>query len=335
MQHKLLLILSAAMFCACSPRQANQAERQPIDVRVMQVADRSDSHARSYAGRLEAKTVTPLGLQTAGRVVEIKVQPGERVQAGQMLLRVDNTQAMNALEAARVTMRQAQDAYDRVRPVHDSGVVSDLKWVEVETRLNQARTAVETAEQLVRQCTLTAPASGVIGSLKVEQGQSVLPSETLMELMDVSEYYVRFGVPESEIATVHIGDKGMLHIAAIGGDDIPVTVCERGMKANVVAHTYEVRARLSRTEAVLPGMIGDVSLGMQQVEGLIVPTECIRLMKDRPTVWVARDSVAVRCDVRTGEYTNSGVVIDSGLQPGDRVIIEGFQKLYNNAPIHY
>ena len=330
-----LYILSALLFTACGQKPTSEQKARPIEVRVVTVGSSADGYARSYAGRLEARSVTPLGLQTAGRVTELLVHPGESVRAGQVLLRVDNTQAMHTLEAAEATLRQAQDAYDRVRPVHDSGVVSDIKWVEVETRLEQARTAFESAEQLVKQHTLTAPTAGVIGLVKVELGQSVLPSETVIELLDVGTYYVRFGVPETEVAGVHIGDKGRLRIAAIGDADIPIKVVERGMKANALSHTYEVRAQLGRSDAVLPGMIGDVTMDRQTVNGLIVPTECVRLMKDRPTVWVVRDSVAVRCPVRLGEYVNHGVKVDSGLTVGDRVVVEGYQKLYNNAPVRY
>lgn len=107
------------------------------------------------------------------------------------------------------------------------------------------------------------------------------------------------------------------------------------MKANALSHTYEVRAQLDRSEAVLPGMIGDVTLDSRMVDGLIVPTKCVRLMKDRPTVWVVRDSVAVRRPVKLGAYVNSGVMVDSGLLAGDRVVVEGYQKLYNNAPVRY
>jgi RND family efflux transporter MFP subunit len=335
MHKHTLYILSALLLTACGQKPTSEQQARPIEVRVVTVGSKADGHACSYAGRLEARSVTPLGLQTAGRVTELLVRPGESVRAGQVLLRVDNTQALHALEAAEATLRQAQDAYDRVRPVHDSGVVSDIKWVEVETRLNQARSAFESAEQLVKQCTLTAPTAGVIGQVKVELGQSVLPSETVIELLDVSTYYVRFGVPESEIAGVHIGDRGRLRIAAIGDDRIPVKVVERGMKANALSHTYEVRAQLGRSEAVLPGMIGDVTLDSRMVDGLIVPTECVRLMKDQPTVWVVRDSVAVRRPVKLGAYVNSGVMVDSGLQVGDRVVVEGYQKLYNNAPVRY
>ncbi|MBR6017650.1 MAG: efflux RND transporter periplasmic adaptor subunit [Paludibacteraceae bacterium] len=327
-------IFAVLLLTACSKPVQQTTVAPPVEVRVMQVEQSLDRSSRSYAGRLEARAVTPLALQTTGRVTELLVREGDHVQRGQVLLRVDNTQAMHALDAARATLRQAQDAYNRVAVVHDSGVVSDMKWMEVETRLEQARSAAESAEQLVAQCELHAPSDGIIGSLRVEQGQSVLPSETLVELFDISEYYVRFGVPETEIASVRPGDQGQLYIAALN-DRIPITVTERGMKANPLAHTYEVRARLSRREGVLPGMIGDVTLSAQQVEGLVVPAVCVRLLKDAPTVWVAHDSTAVRRAVRIGEYVHDGIVIDSGLQPGDRVIIEGFQKLYNNAPIRY
>lgn len=335
MKRKLILLSALVALVSCTSHQDKQPETRPIDVRVMAAGVGHDASSHSYAGRIEAKASRPLSVQTSGRILEMTVREGEYVKAGQLLLRVDNTQQQNALEAAKAVLHQAEDAYQRVEKVHESGVVSELQWVEVQTKLNEARATVETAEHMVRQCELRAPADGIIGQCYVEVGQSVLPVQPLLELLNVSEYYVRFGVPETEIAGVNIGDKGVLRVKAIGEEDIPVTIIERSMNANTLAHTYNVLARLQRKDAVLPGMIGDVTLRAQEVDGLIVPTECIQLMRTQPTVWVARDSVAVRCPVRLGEYVNSGVVVDSGLQAGDRIIIEGFQKLYNNAKIHY
>ncbi|MDY2943035.1 MAG: hypothetical protein SOT07_04985, partial [Paludibacteraceae bacterium] len=115
---------------------------------------------------------------------------------------------------------------------------------------------------------------------------------------------------------------------------IPVRVVEKGMKANALSHAYPVRAEVLRREGLLPGMVSKVCMTGQQSEGLLIPAACVQVTPEGKSVWVVQeDSTAVRRMVQIGQYVPDGVLVIDGLQTGDRVVTDGFQKLYKGAKV--
>ena len=287
-----------------------------------------------YVGAIEPAHSTPLSMQTTGRVVSIAVKNGQRVTKGQTLLEVDNTQAMNTLRTAEASLRHAQDGYDRVSKVHDKGVVSDQKMVEIESQLAQAQSLYEAARQQLKECTLTAPCDGVIDGLNMAVGQTVLPGTTLCSIVDISAFSVRFTVPEAEIGA--LPDKGQVVCEAIHAE-LPVTITERGISANPLTHTYEVVADIQGKAAGLKaGMVAVVKVKGERLKekgDIVIPANCVLLKPEGATVWVAEDGKAARRLVTVDGYQADGVRITQGLQEGDILITEGYQKLYNGCAV--
>ena len=300
----------------------------------MVVMSQDGSTASRYVGTIEPAQTTPLSLQTTGRVVSVEVKNGQRVTAGQTILKVDATQARNALQGAEAALQHAQDGYDRVAAVHEKGVVSDQKMVEISSQLQQAKSFYEAAKQQLEECTLKAPCDGVVDGLEVVTGQTIIPGTKLCTILDVSAYSVRFTVPENEIGS--LADKGTVECAAIGAV-LPVTVTEKGITANAVTHTYEVVARINgRAEGLKSGMVATVKLKGERLkdEGdIVIPAKCILLKPEGHTVWVMEKGTAVRRAIEIDGYRADGVRVASGLTIGDTLITEGYQKLYNGCKV--
>lgn len=300
----------------------------------MVVMSQDGSTASRYVGTIEPAQTTPLSLQTTGRVVSVEVKNGQRVTAGQTILKVDDTQARNALQGAEAALQHAQDGYDRVAAVHEKGVVSDQKMVEISSQLQQAKSLYEAAKQQLEECTLKAPCDGVVDGLEVVTGQTIIPGTKLCTILDVSAYSVRFTVPENEIGS--LADKGTVECAAIGAV-LPVTVAEKGITANAVTHTYEVVARINgRAEGLKAGMVATVKLKGERLkdEGdIVIPAKCILLKPEGHTVWVMEKGTAVRRAIEIDGYRADGVRVASGLTIGDTLITEGYQKLYNGCKV--
>ena len=299
----------------------------------MVVMPQDGSTASRYVGTIEPAQTTPLSLQTTGRVVSVDVKNGQRVQAGQTILKVDDTQARNALQGAEAALQHAQDGYDRVAAVHEKGVVSDQKMVEISSQLQQAKSFYEAAKQQLEECTLTAPCEGVVDGLEVVTGQTIIPGTKLCSILDVSAYSVRFTVPENEIGS--LADKGTVECAAVGAV-LPITVTEKGITANTVTHTYEVMARINgRAEGLKAGMVAKVRMNDERlaISDIVIPAKCILLKPEGHTVWVMEKGTAVRRAIAIDGYRADGVRVANGLTIGDTLITEGYQKLYNGCKV--
>lgn len=333
MKDKLLVIGVLLCWVSCSKMERTQQEQAPVKVKTMAVSPQASSINSRYVGTIEAAQETPLSLQTPGRVVTVAVQNGQRVAAGQTILAVDNTQALNALESAKATLQHAQDGFDRVSKVHEKGVVSDQKMVEIESQLQQARSLYAAAQRQLEECTLTAPRDGIISGLEISNGQTILPGTILCTLLDVRSFRVRFTVPETEING--LGKKGEVSCAAVE-QSFPITITERNYSANALTHTYEVVARIDGdAEGLQSGMVATVKVRSERFkeEEIVIPAKCILLKPEGPTVWVAEQGRAVRRNITIDGYKADGVRVRSGLQENDTLIVEGYQKLYKGCKI--
>lgn len=343
---KELIIGVALLFASCAAHEKAQKEQAPLRVEMTVVASQANNGSSRYVGTIVPLHETALSLQTTGRVKEIKCKNGDKVQKGQVLLRVEDTQARNALNTAESALRQAQDGYNRVKQVHEKGAVTDQKMVEVESQLARAKSTYAIAQQQVKECTLTAPGNGVVSGLSLEIGQSVIPGMKILSLLDQSALCVRFTVPEGEVRNIQINggrltQSGEVECAAVD-TILPISITEKSMTANPITHTYEVTARvLGGTDILLPGMVGKVRLRgndkesqkADENENIIVPAHCIQLMPTGHTVWVVEQGRARRREITIGGYQSGGVLVQSGLQVGDTLITEGYQKLYNDCKV--
>lgn len=342
MQQKTLYISLLALLClaGCKKLPLNRKpgyEVRPIKVEVQTIGRQTHINTHTYVGKIEEASSVPLSVQTAGQVTAVYIKKGDRVRAGQELLRLDDTQAKNALQVANATLQQAQDGYTRAGQVYREGGITEQKMVELSSQLEQARSMEAMASKSFNDCVLRAPNSGVIGECKVQAGQVVAPGLNLVTLLDMAGYNVTFDVAEGDIASIQVGDSGMIQIPALGLDTLPVRVVEKNLLANTISHTYTVKAVLTNTQHkdLLPGMVSKVWLRSQSISGYFVPAACVQTLTSGPSVWVIQNDIATRRRVEIGQYAAAGVVITQGLNEGDQVVVEGFQKLYNGARTSY
>ena len=332
--------LVALCLVACGPKEKSSKEQPPIKVKTMVVASRAGGATTRYVGTIEPVHETPLSMQASGRVVAVCVKNGDKVRKGQVLVEIDKTQALNALKGAEASLKHAEDGYTRAKQVHDKGVITDQKMVEIESQLTQARSLYQAAKQQYDECSLTAPYDGVVNGLDLTSGQTVIPGTKVCAILDISAFSVRFTVPEGEInAFKETNGKltGEVECAAVNSV-FPITISEKSVTANPVTHTFDVVAHIKGgADVLMTGMVGVVKVKGEKIsteeENIIIPARCILLKPEGHTVWLMENGKAVRRDISIDGYQADGVRVLNGLQAGDTLITDGYQKLYNQCKV--
>ncbi len=337
--YKILSVgIALCALMACTKQVQQEYAQTPIKVKTTVVAPQACCATSRYVGTIEPTHETPLSMETSGRVIAINVKNGDLVRKGQVLIEVDKTQALNAVQGAKAALQHAQDGYNRVSKVHSKGVVSDQKMVEVESQLKQAKSLYSAAKKRLDECSLTAPCEGVVNGLTIEKGQTIIPGTKICSILDISGFNVRFTVPEAEIR--ELGTTGKVECSAV--DSVfPITISEKSVAANTVTHTYEVVAHIiGGTDVLMTGMVAKVKIAQTTNDqspmtnnDIVIPAKCILLTPEGHTVWVAENGTAVRREIVIDGYQADGVRVKSGLQAGDTLITEGYQKLYKGCAI--
>lgn len=332
-----VLAVSASLALAgCQVKEEKTGGPSPVRVKVMKVALSEQKTSGRFSGTVEEAAGTPLSFSVMGTVNAVSFRLGNRVEKGQLLASLDATSVRSSYDAAKAALVQAEDAYRRMKELHGKGSLPEIKWVEAQSKLQQARSMEEMARKNLKDYKLYAPFSGVIADKSVEVGQNVIPGMAVGKLLGVSRLKVKISMPESEIASVSLHQKAEIVVPALGSRRFSGMVSEKGIMADPFSRSYEVKIDVADAGGdLMPGMVTEVRLaGADGGTAVIVPARIVQLdEKNRSFVWIDNNGVAEKRVISCGDFAGDGVVITSGLKVDDRIIVEGQQKVCNGTKI--
>ncbi len=320
----------------CQDEEGRQETVAPVKVEAWVVGNETPGGTHRYSGTVEEGSGTPLSFATAGTVQAVHVRLGQHVRAGQLIATLDPTSLQSSYNAARASLEQAEDAWRRMKTLHDKGSLADIKWVEVQSRVEQARSLEQLAAKSLGDAKLHAPYAGVISEKSVEVGQNVLPGAPVARLAATSALKVRIAVPEAEIAGIAVGQEARMSVPALDGQTFAGRVVEKGIAAHPLSRSYEVKIQVEgKPGALMPGMVAEVSLAAQAEESrCVVPAHLVQIdERNRTFVWSVVHGRAHKCFITPGSYTAEGMEVLSGLKPGDTVIAKGSQKVCEGTEV--
>ena len=242
----------------------------------------------------------------------------------------------SSYEAAKASLEQAEDAYSRMKELHDKGSLPEIQWVEVQSKLRQARSMEEIASKNLKDTRLYAPFSGVIAEKNVEAGQNVAPGVPVVKLVSLSGLKVRISVPETEVGYVSLGQEVEIIVPALNGKRYTGRIAEKGIVANALSRAYDVKIQLLEADKeLMPGMVTEVRQDSQKAGILcVIPAHIVQIdEKNRSFVWVDDNGKAKKRVITCGDFTAEGVTVVEGLHQGDRIIVEGQQKVCNDTKL--
>ncbi len=338
MKKTILFTLTVLSLVGCNnkPKVDSPTSPQVVIAEVTKVKGSTDLH---YSGSIEAFQTIPLTFQTTGTVLRVLVNAGDAVHKGQLLATVDKTDAQNMYELSNAKYKQAKDAYNRLKEVRDNGSLPEIKWVEMESNLQQAQSSVAIAKNNLNKSSLYSPDNGIIGKRNIEPGMASIGSVLApLELIKIESVYVKIAVPENEISKIKKGLKAKFKVSALDNKMFEGMVTNVGVVADQISRTYEVKITLKNPGLLLkPGMVCDVNLGIAtDKEILAVPYQAVDKDKDNNSfVYVVDQTrkIAKKRVVQIGDYQNDNIEVISGLTFGEKVVSAGNQKLSDNCKI--
>lgn len=336
--NKVILLLAALSLSVwgCRPAQTSEQPEQSLKVKTQKVALFETANP-SYIGTVEESVSTPLSFSVPGTVEKVYVSEGDFVQKGQLLATLSNSNLQNTYQMTLSSQKKAEDAYRRLSEIYKKGSLPAIKFVEIETALEQAKAATQIALKNLQDCHLYAPVAGVTGKRSIEPGQNIIPGNPVITLINIDKVFVKTPVPEKELSQIHKGQTATASILALNNEVFNGTVEEIGVIANPVTHTYMIKIALKNPDRkLMPGMVCRVVIeDVQQAGGVIVPMEAVQVdAQGNPSVYLADASgKAIKRSITTGALQQQGVIVTQGLSAGDEVIVEGFQKVSDGMSI--
>lgn len=292
---------------------------------------------RSLLGALRARGEVRVAPRISGRVIEMPVEAGDRIQEGQIvtLLERDALQtavgeAEAALDSAEAEFRGAEETLERVKAGFENNVASEVRLIDAQRlrdaaagRLERSRETLAAAETRLGYATLRSPIDGVIIDTLADPGDLAMPGRPLMTLYDPERLEAQVSVPASLASRFTRGAAFPIVIEAIGFE-CDATVRTIVQQAESGTRSLLARLRLTAPDDALPGMFLRLSIKTAARDALVVPHDAIGHVRQLAFVWHVDDDDALRRRlVRTGaKHADGRIEILSGLERGDRVLAE-------------
>ena len=318
----------------------NEDQQVPIRVKTEVVASSSGEGIQTYVGVVEESEATAVSFTSMSVVKRVLVKEGQTVAKGQLIAEMDDTQARNMLSGAEAQMTQANDALQRYGMLHENGSLPEVKWVEIQSKVAQAKSQLELAKKNLTDCRLTAPVSGIVGKKQVAAGETALPSQAVVSILDINKVKIKVAIPEAEISGIATNTPSRIKVDAIN-QQFNGGLIEKGVEADALTHTNDIRINVTNTgHQLLPGMVASVTFSpakemTEGVEQLTLPVTSVqKKASGKLFVWVVdKDNRAHRTDVSIGHTMGNRVAITSGIRANQLVVIEGYQKLSEGTKV--
>ena len=336
----LLLALAWGLWRWSHPAVASYAPA-PIKVAIAPVSDAPFTRYLEAIGELEAVQQVSVPAEVGGRVVQLPVESGQRVERDQVLVKLNDAPQRGSLMRLQSELENAKVKLERSRSLVKVSAISHEAFDNAQTEYTTAQGALQELKAQIDQLTIRAPFAGTLGIRKVHLGQYVNPGDSLINLVGDQGLYVNFSVPEQALAQLKVGNRVNVQLDALPGQHYTARISSIDPFLDR-ARTLSVQALLQApTPGALPRMFAKVRLPQPLPSStLTVPETAITYNAYGEDVFVVQPSpdantppIARRVLVKTGERRDGRVVIDSGLNPGEQVVISGQIKLSDGAAI--
>ncbi len=337
------------LLAACSHGTRETLAPKPVIAERLALTDTTPRD--EYSGDVHARFESALGFRVSGKIVGRYVNLGERVHAGQLLAKLDAADAGLNKDAAQAALVGAKSSYEtaqrelaRYAELIKTGAVSrsayeheqDL-FATAQANYQQAERQYDLRDNQLAYTELKADHDGVITAVDAEAGQVVAEGQIVMSLAwsDGREVYI--DVPENRIDEFSGAKDIGVSLWGAEGHTYKGVVREKSASADPATRTFLVKIAIRDPgPQVKLGMTAGVAVAdAVDPEEIVIPLSALYHKDTVTAVWVVdqKSSLLTLKPVQVARYTDSSVVIASGLAPGDTVVLKGVNELYEQEPV--
>ncbi len=284
------------------------------------------SNTSLVTGQLEPLVTVAVNAQLGGALLDVKVEEGTRVGAGQVLAEVDARELEAQVRAAEAQAEFARSTAARSAQLFQQQIITAIENERDQAALASADASLAQLRTRLGFAVVKSPIDGVITGRFVRGGDIVSPNTRLFTVADLSTLVVRMPVSELEVAQLRTGQSVALKVDALGGTEYPGRVRRIFPAADSVSRLVPVEIAVTgpSTAQLRPGYTVRATIRLDTREGaLVVPTRAVLGASGARSVFIVKDGLAERRAVRVGDDVDGKVEVFSGLAFGDTIIVAG------------
>lgn len=325
----LMLISSCGKKDSGSGSMEQLHKTQGIPVRLQTVELQKFGRELSYSAALGGIEESYGQAMLAETVASVNARIGDRVSAGQVIVSFPRSTPSAQYNQASTGLDATRQAYNRMQNLFTQGAISRQDLDNVETQYKLAQANLKTSEELIN---VRAPISGILTTMSVSPGDRSYPGQMLFTVSSANGYKAKLMVPDKEARSLQVGTPAT---ATWGGVELSGKVTKLSLALDPYMKAVPVEVSFPGTkERISFGSTARITLNTMAKDDVVVINREFLVTKDNQTyVWVDVNNRATLRQITTGMDNQLQYEVLSGLQPGDKLIVEGLNLLSENAPL--
>ncbi len=327
---------SAASAAAPADTNTTKSPRETgVPVSIIPAIEGDMVAAVAFSATVESEQTVKVYSQANGLVEQLFVEEGDRIEAGQVLVQLDDDDSRLALRTARIEYEKARQDSVRHSELFAKDLISRDLYEQATYLANRTRVAIDEAQLALTRTKIRSPVSGVVAVRNIELGDRVNTSSPVYEVVTMDDLVARVHVPGRHRPNLRVGQPAQITSDMLPGYQIEGSIRRISPIIDPQSGTVRVTVALSDSERkYAPGMFANVALITErQSNTILVPKEALLYDASQTFAFVVRNNKAHRTRLETGLSNAQQVQVLSGLERGDSVIIVGHEGLRDGANV--
>jgi membrane fusion protein (multidrug efflux system) len=336
-----LAIAGMATLAACGVGEAGVSDQDilqattPVPVEIAQPYRQDIRASYEATATLTSDADAPIIARVAGELIELLVEEGDTVKAGQVLARLDGERLRLEMLAAKANLARASKEFKRNTDLHERGLISASIFEGLKYDLAALQASYELSALNYDYSNIRATIDGVVSAREIKPGQNVSIGDIAFRITDTAELIAHLQIPQSQLPKFQAGHTASLQVASMPNTRFPASIVRISPTVDARNGTFRATAIIQNKDGnIAPGMFGRFTIAYEMhPDALVVPAAALLDEDEQTTVYVVNNGQVTKRVVETGIREGDIIEILGGLGDNDNIVVVGHTGLREGSKV--
>ena len=312
--------------------QLEDTEEKKVPVRIKELKEERFFHFIEQAGKINSHKNVVVSAEMGGLITDINTKEGQWVNKGNSIIKLDSEIMKSNVEELITALELAETTFERQKVLWDKKIGSEIQYLQIKNQYESLQKKLEAAEKQMKKSIITAPISGVIEEIFLNEGEFANPGRPAFRIVNTRNVYIEADVAERYANILKINTPVKINFKTLGiKKEVPLSFI--GQVINPENGTFKIKINLENPNGYLKPN-GMASLEIQDYiseNALVVPSQIVKKDMRGDYLFVNKNGKAEKTYIEVGLSQGNKSMIKSGLKIGDEVIVEGYSEIIGGS----
>lgn len=308
-----------------------------ILVSVKKIKAENFEHFHNVNGIVEAVKEAYISPEIGGTIQSIKVVEGQRVKQNELLAVVNSRVIRSSISELKNSLKLADTLFEKRAGLWKKNIGSEIQYLEAKNQKESLANKIKTLNEQLSMTLIRAPFDGIIDNIDKKKGELAVPGLPIMQIVDISNVYIKADVSEAYLSSVKVGDESTITFPSYPSILRKGNIIRVGIVINPQNRTFQVTLKLTNSNEMLkPNIVAVLELrDFSEAKAVIVPSIIVKNDSEGSYLYRLKNSetgsIAEKIYVNSGKVNRDMIMIRSGIEFGDEIIMKGYNLVKNGS----